>query len=114
MSVTFPSLPIKAVRWKPERSVGMQVSQYNFAQVVFDWGGELREGVIDIDRMTREELGDFRAFTLEAGTTENFLYTDEDIANPRGSPAGTPLINGASLYFRHVFMIRKSEATCDI
>lgn len=66
---------------------------------VYDWGGSRFEGEVTLRPYTYDDSADIRAFLMALkGNVNTFLYGDPDYLakGPRGSGAGTPLVNGAA------------------
>jgi len=80
-------------------SVSQNESPFSLRQQTYDWGGSRWEGEVTIRPYTYDETADLRAFLARLkGRANTFLYGDPDylVKGPRGSLAGTPLVNGAS------------------
>lgn len=81
------------------RSVGVNESDFTFAQQVYKYQGEKWEGEVSIRAYGYEDIGELQAFILKLkGRYGTFLYGDPDFLarGRRGSFSGTPLVKGAS------------------
>lgn len=76
--------------------VGMQSSPLTLAQTIFDWGGDVLEADIAAPSMKRADAEVWVAFLWALrGRVGTFLMGDPANSSPRGTWAGTPVVNGA-------------------
>jgi len=78
--------------------VGESESPFTFEQQIFDWQAQRWAGSVSLpSRMDRASAEEWLAFLLALrGKFGTFLMGDPAGATPRGTWAGTPLVNGAS------------------
>jgi hypothetical protein len=100
MSITYPlSLPntdVRAVKIRAVDVVGLGESPFTFGQEVQQHQGQRWEADIELPPMKRADAEAWIAFLLKLkGRYGTFLLRDTVSGTPRGTWAGSPLVNGA-------------------
>jgi hypothetical protein len=76
--------------------IGVSESPFTLEQQVYDWNAQRWECSLSLPPMTRAQAEPWLAFFLKLrGRKGTFLLGNPDGATPRGTPSGTPLVNGA-------------------
>lgn len=96
--LTFPSdLGVESFRVIQRVSVGRNESPFNFAEQVYDWGGQILGIEATMPRMNRETAEIFNSFLFSLnGRKGTFLMSIPGSEDALGVATGTPLVNGAS------------------
>lgn len=96
--------PLSLPAWPPPRRVAMSPysavavvrSPFSLAGQAQDWGGKIWQADVDLPPMQVAEAAAWRAFKLKLnGRAGTFLMGDPAYAGPRGTMAGTPVVDGA-------------------
>jgi hypothetical protein len=102
-SVTYPvPLPPMVIGFAeikiiPHPSDSSSRSPFTGTRQTFRWPGEYWEATVKLPPMPGELGRAWAAWlTVVGGSAGSFLLTDTSGANPRGSVAGAPVVNGAS------------------
>lgn len=101
MSIVYPlALPtatgIAAVRLIPRAVVAVGASPYTLQQQVQEHPGQAWQAEITLPPMKRAEADAWTSFFLKLnGRRGTFLLGDPAAATPRGTVAGTPVVDGA-------------------
>lgn len=95
--LTLPSGGIVDIQFKTQSSTAMTQSPFTGQQQVFEHAGQWWEAVVTLAPMNRATAAEWQAFFLSLrGRKGTFMLGDPDATTPRGTPSGTPLVNGAS------------------
>jgi len=102
MAISFPltvpaTLKPGSVRWSLTSAVGVSQSPTTFQTTRYEFDGE--SWLIDVSYppLTREEAAPFFAFLAALrGRNGTFLFGDTLLRESRGTPTGTPQVNGAN------------------
>ena len=87
---------VRAVEQRAQRSVGLARSPFSFARYKQDRGGKLWRFNVTVPLLDRDTALNWEAWFLALNGREgSFLFGDPSATNPRGSWAGTPVVNGA-------------------
>lgn len=100
MTITYPlSLPntdVRAIKIRAVDVVGLGESPFTFGQEVQQHQGQRWEADIELPPMKRADAEAWIAFLLKLkGRYGTFLLRDTISGTPRGTWAGSPLVNGA-------------------
>lgn len=101
MAISYPlSIPttgIRGIRLSARNVVGVASSPFTGSQQVFRHQGAWWEAEISLPPMRRADAEEWIGFLLACkGRSGTFLLGDPAGASPRGTWAGTPLVEGAS------------------
>jgi len=102
MTITYPlAFPttsgISNIQIGLREAVSSSVSPYDFSEQVYQYQGQVWEASVSIPPMLRADAAYFDAFFLKLrGKYGTFLLGDPAGKTPRGTWAGTPLVNGGS------------------
>jgi len=102
MTITYPlsfptNLGISSFMLGLRESIGRNESPYSFDEQIYDNMGQMWELEIGLPNMKRDDAEDFNAFLLKLrGRYGTFLVGDPNAATPRGTWAGTPVVDGGS------------------
>lgn len=102
MAITYPlSLPsvagIAQVTLRAENVTAISRSPFSLAQKVYSHPGQAWAADVTLPPMDREDAEEWVAFLLSLkGQAGTFLMGDTAGATARGTPTGTPLVNGAN------------------
>lgn len=100
MPVTYPidfptNIGLSSFRMGLRTAVPRSESPYSFVEQVVKFSGEIWEIECGLPRIFRDDAAAFDAFLLKLrGRWGTFLIGDPNGYNPRGSWAGTSLVNG--------------------
>lgn len=94
----FPSgIGVNSVSIRAANAVGGTRSIYNYKTKVQDFGGQQWRATITVPTIQRDFAEEWNTFLLKLnGSFGTFLLGDPNGTTPRGSVAGTPLVNGAA------------------
>ncbi len=100
MAITYPiTLPgpnPARIRWLPVNVVGVSESEFTLEQEVFEWPGKALTCEVTMPRMVKAQAAEFAAALLSLnGRAGTFLLGDPLRVTPRGSAAGTPVVDGS-------------------
>ena len=102
MTITYPlSLPnttdIRFVTLRGKSVVAISRSPFNFKEQVFAFPADAWAGDITLRKMARAAAETWISFLLKLNGVEGtFLLGDPNAASPRGTPTGTPQVDGAA------------------
>lgn len=101
--VSLPSDTIDGVRgpssieWEEHEAVAANESPFTGQVQVYDWGASWWQGTVSFPQMARLSHDAWSAFLSEVrGGLNVFQLGDPRAAQPKGTAAGVPLVNGAS------------------
>lgn len=100
MAISYPlnfpdNLGISSFRLNLRVAVTRSESPFSFVDQVVRWSGQVWEMEIGLPNMFRDDAEEFNAFLLKlCGSYGTFLMGDPNGVNPRGSWAGTPVVDG--------------------
>jgi len=95
--LSFPSVSIRDITWEAKTKVAVTESPFTGEQQIVEHDGQWFEAQISLPPLERAEAEDFVGFLLALnGTKGTFTFGDPDYSSPRGTAAGTPLVNGGS------------------
>ena len=87
---------ITSVEWAPMEMVASVTSPTTGQQVTYDWQQSYWQGTLSFPPMIRAYADQWASFLLELrGGVNAFLFGDPKAATPKGTPQGTPVVNGA-------------------
>lgn len=101
MAITYPLTPpatpgYRTSGFRGRTAVGAHTSPFTFGMQTYLWDGERWEVQLSLPPMRRAQAAAWQAFLLALrGMAGTFLLGDPDAPAPRGTWAGTPLVNGA-------------------
>ena len=86
-----------SIEWDPQEVVSVNTSPFTGQTQTYDWQASWWEGTLSFTPMYRASADAWAAFILECrGQSNVFSVGDPKGATPRGTPVGTPVINGAA------------------
>lgn len=97
--LTLPSAPaFRSLRFSPRSTIGVSLSPFTLQQQVQEYDGEIWRVDVELPAMARAAAEDWIAFRLALrGRLGTFLLALPDaVAETRGTPAGTPVVDGAA------------------
>jgi len=101
MAITYPlSLPditrIMEVEITASSVVAESIDPFTAVSDIQEHSGQWWQAIVNLPMMQRGEAADWIAFRLKLnGKKGTFLLGDPNAQTPRGTPVGTPLVNGA-------------------
>lgn len=101
MTITYPltfptTLALSSFKLGLRESVGRNESPYTFKEQIYDNRGQIWKIEAALPNMMRDTAAEYNAFFLKMrGRFGTFLIGDPNATTPRGTWAGTPLVNGA-------------------
>ncbi len=95
--LTPPAAPsVRRVTIKPESAVAVQRSPFTLQQQAVAWPGQAWTLQVELPPMQRDLAEEWIAFFCRLNGSEGtFLYGDPLAYEPRGIPAGGPVVSGA-------------------
>lgn len=99
--ITIVSIPtgianVLSIDWDPQEIVASTTDTFTGQQQTFDWQASYWQGTLSFPPMTRSDGDTWAAFILSLrGPLNAFLFGNPKAAQPKGSPAGAPVVNGA-------------------
>lgn len=95
--LTLPDADLDSIEIAPETAAAISRSPFSFVEQIHVWSGMRWTARVRIGDRTRAEVEDWLAFLLALNGAEgSFLMGDPLATAPRGSVAGTPVVDGAS------------------
>lgn len=100
MTITYPLTPPATVpdsiQFSPQMAVAQTVSPFTFEQEVFEHLGQMWAISVSIPPLEQDVAEEWVSFFLSLnGIQGTFLYGDPAGKSARGSPTGTPVVDGA-------------------
>lgn len=101
MAITFPiSCPsspgFNDLRWQPRSAVASQESEFTYQEKVYAWSGQCRTINASLPAMSLADAKLWQAWAYKLNGREGTFYLADTIGSAsRGSPGGTPLVNGS-------------------
>lgn len=88
---------IASITIRQSQRVRLSESRFNYVQQVLNYGGQRWEADVRIPIINHADARDWLAFLSKLkGPLNTFTMGDPVAATARGTPGGTPLVNGAS------------------
>lgn len=95
--LSFPNVKVRSITWEAKTKVAMTESPFTGVQQVVEHAGQWFEAQITLPPLERADAEEMVGFFLALnGVRGTFTFGDPDFSAPRGTAAGTPLINGGS------------------
>lgn len=96
--LAMPATPLpRRLRFAARGATLVNESIFTFQQEVFEHVGNRWEVEVELPAMGRAEHDAWKAWALSLyGQAGTFLLGDATATSPRGTPAGTPLVDGAN------------------
>ncbi len=100
MTITYPVTPpatiAKAIQFEPVAVVAANTSPFTLEQEVFEHQGQMWKLSVQLPPMEQEEAEQWVSFFMALnGLQGTFLFGDPVGQSARGTPTGTPVIDGA-------------------
>jgi hypothetical protein len=75
---------VRKLSWSPTSAVGVSISPYNYARKVVDFGGKLREAVIELPPMTVTQAKSMQTFAMKLNGPEGTFYFSDTLGKVPG------------------------------
>lgn len=100
MTITYPLTPptdiAKAIRFSPVAVVAQNTSPFTLEQEVFEHMGQMWRVTVQVPPLEKDQGEKWASFFLALnGIQGTFLLGDPVGQTPRGTPTGTPVVDGA-------------------
>ena len=100
MTITYPLTPpasiAKSVQFSPVSVIAESTSPFTLEQEIFEHQGQIWKGSFQMPPFLQDDGEDWAAFFLALnGIHGTFLLGDPVGQTPRGTPTGTPVVDGA-------------------
>lgn len=98
--LSFPAQPAATIDWQLATVTANHASPFtNDEQTQANYGAARWVAVITWQKLSRSEAADVEAFLAECnGPAGRFYLGNQARATPRGTPSGTPVVDGAANY----------------